>query len=124
MPNKEAKKAGKAIKLAQKGLISTVKLEKTDELSPKKALARLPSKRQKVEKPLLDATTKGMELKKKAKTAKHSKRTSPKVVANKDNESDPQSIHMVSEKAIRQGETRILHKRDLMAKKLPVRKKK
>lgn len=84
------KKVEKQVKKGQKEL-SSEELPRSDELTPKEALGKYPKKRQKAEKPLMDATVKGMEAKKKKKLAKHSKRTTPGEVDHR--ESPPANEH-------------------------------
>ena len=84
------KKMEKQVKKGQKEL-SSEELPRTDELTPEEALSKYPKKRQKAEKPLMDSTVKGMEIKKKKKQAKHSKRTTPGEVDHR--ESPPAAQH-------------------------------
>lgn len=90
MSKETRKEMHKEIKKGQKELTEE-ELLRTDVLTPKKALDRYPPKRQKVEKPLMEATVKGMEIKKKKKETKHSKRTSPGEVEHR--ESSPAYEH-------------------------------
>lgn len=71
------KKNQKETKKGQKILSEPAELPRTDTLTPAAALKKLPAKRKKVEKPLIEAVVKGMEIKKKKKAAKVSKRTTP-----------------------------------------------
>lgn len=84
------KKMEKEVHKGQKKL-SKEPVERTDTLTPKKALKKYPAKQKKEEKPLMDAVVKEMQIKKKKKTTKHSKRTKPGEVDHR--ESPPASIH-------------------------------
>lgn len=75
----------------KKAELKAEELPRTDSLTPKKALEKYPTKRQKVEKPLMDSTVKGMQAKKAKSKSKHSKRTTPGEVDHR--ESSPASIH-------------------------------
>ncbi len=91
MPKKLKKAIEKEIKKGQKKLTEVEELPRTDTLTPKKALKKYPEKVKKVEKPLMDAVVKEMEIKKKKKEHKHSKRTTPGDVDHR--ESPPAHIH-------------------------------
>lgn len=91
---KTRKSMEKEVKKGQKKLKSD-ELPRTDTLTPKKALASYPAKRQKAEKPLMDNTAKGMQVKKKKATGKHSKRTTPGEVPHR--ESSPAHVHPESD---------------------------
>lgn len=95
LPKQMRKAMEKNIKEGQDEL-SEERLLRTDELTPKKALKRYPQKRQKVEKPLMDATVKRMEIKKTKKTTKQSKRTSTEEVDH--HESPPAYEHREGER--------------------------
>ena len=71
------KKNQKETKKGQKILTEPVELERTDTLTPAAALKKLPAKRKKAEKPLIEAVVKKMEIKKKKSSHKVSKRTTP-----------------------------------------------
>lgn len=90
LDKKNRKDVEKQVKKGQEEL-SEEELLRSDQLSPEEALAKYPKKRQKVEKPLMDSTVKGMEIKKKKKQAKHSKRTTPGEVNHR--ESPPAYEH-------------------------------
>ncbi len=91
LSSQKRKKMEKAIKKGQEGLSIPEDEPRTDTLTPKKALNKYPSKRQKVEKPLMDSTVKNMQAKKAKKQSKHSKRTTPGEVGHR--ESPPASVH-------------------------------
>lgn len=91
LPIQTKKKIEKAIKEGQKALRIPEELPRTDTLTPKKALAKYPPKLQKAEKPLMKAVVREMEIKKKKKLTKHSKRTTPGEVDFRD--AAPASVH-------------------------------
>ena len=91
MPNQTRKAVEKEIKKGQKKLAEKEDVPRTDTLTPLQALKKYPKKIQKTEKPVLASTVKKMEVKKKKKTAKHSRRTTPGEVEHR--ESPPAHIH-------------------------------
>jgi hypothetical protein len=76
LPKQTRKGMEKEIKKGQK-LLKEEEPARTDSLTPEKALKKYPPKRQKVEKPLMDAVVKKMEIKKKKSPMHESKRTTP-----------------------------------------------
>jgi|GEM_PF-3471442 len=94
---KQTRKAlEKEVKKGQKELSKAEDLPRTDTLTPEKALEKYPDKRKKIEKPLMDSVKKQMAIKKKKKTAKHSKRTSPGEVDSR--EATPAHDHTENER--------------------------
>lgn len=92
---------------------------RSDQLDPKKALAKYPKKRQKSTKPLIEATIKGMEIKKKKKQTKTSKRTTPGDVHHR--ESPPANEHREGARSKKNLTKQSLRKRKSITSKLQKR---
>jgi len=96
MPKQLRKASEKEIKKGQKKLLESEELPRTDTLTPKSALEKYPTKRKKMEKPLMDSVKKQMAIKKKKKSTKHSKRTTPGEVDHR--ETAPAHVHTENER--------------------------
>jgi len=120
IPNKTRKKMEKEVKKGQKKLLKEDEL-RTDTLTPEDALKKYPAKRQKVEKPLMESVMKKMQIKKKKKSAKHSKRTTPGEVDHR--ESSPAHPHTESERWKKTVDMQNNMKRKALTSKLQKHKK-
>lgn len=89
LDKKTRKAMEKQVKKGQNDLFEEAPLQ--DELNLEETLAKYRQKQQKTQKSLVDATVKGMEIKKKKKQTKHSKRTTPGEVDHR--ESPPAAEH-------------------------------
>lgn len=119
MPKQTRKQMEKQVKKGQKELAEE-DLPRTDTLTPAKALKKYPSKRKKVEKPLMDAVVRQMKIKKKKKSGKHSKRTTPGEVDHR--ESPPAHVHPESDRWQKTLELQSKTKRKILTAKLQKRK--
>jgi len=92
MTNKTRKGMEKEIKKGQKNLDTSEEQARSDQLDASGAMKQYP----KINKSLVDSVAKGMEVKKKKKHSKHSKRTTPGEVDHR--ESPPAHPHTENER--------------------------
>lgn len=114
MPKKMRKEMEKEVKKGQKALSSEEEL-RSNELTSDAMLKQYP----KAKKSLVDAAIKGMEVKKKKKSGKHSKRTTPGEVDHR--ETPPAHIHPENERWQKTLEMQSKGKRKSLTSKLQKR---
>jgi hypothetical protein len=120
IPKKQRKAIEKEVKKGQEKLAKAEDLPRTDTLTPSDALKIYPKKRKKIEKPLMDSVVKKMQMKKKKKETKHSKRTTPGEVEHR--ESPPAHIHPEGERWKKTLDVQNRNKRKILTTKLQKRK--
>ena len=121
LPGKARKALEKEIKKGQKELLNPEETSRTDILTPNEALKKYSKRKKNMEKPLMEAVTKEMRVKKKKAVRKSSKRTTPGNVKHR--ESSPAHVHPEGERWQKTLDKQNKTKRNVLTAKLQKHKR-